>query len=661
MHKSAKSRQWILGAMGLACAMTWVAALGVASAPAHAAPAATAKAEQWSAGGGTVGVRWNRELAADIGLAIQASNNKLPQLSGYGHELFNLRAGDTLQFDVRNGNLRGFLGGALQSSGGYVLDARSGRIDLTDFRLVPRGNAAILDVVSSDGKAWFFVDRLMYELIQNKSRLAVRTMDLRITPELAARLGHPEVAGWTIADVEFTADVLRAGIDPTLMAVSTKWHGMAVPGVAGATYQADLFMKNFFIQYSRCSGCTGVGGNGNTVFTPSSELINNRNSGSLVPTVAGDPRGTSSALYTADVPWYAKFSGNFPPYNNDQHPYLIWNLYRFNADGSIDQIGRSGVKHAFLTLNTACLDNPGDSHILGRGCSDVYSVSNNDASNALGPRSEIIANTNQWGRCGSIYDTNCDGVGESPSIGLYDHRMVVKESQFSGVAGATYKFESWYLARQDIDIYNSMGTVNATFTRNTTTWSVGNSGYKLGPTIDQWVDPAAPTGTQNSVEVVTPEGRFKVAVKATDLGSGQWRYHYAVMNMDFSRPATSGAEPNLRVLKALGFDNFSVPVGTATITDLAFSDGDVDASNDWPATIRNNRIYWISQARNNALNWGTLFRFSFTANQAPVASAVTLHIAADTSRETVAAVGVLAPQAVVSATNTTPVTKAAGR
>ena len=62
------------------------------------------------------------------------------------------------------------------------------------------------------------------------------------------------------------------------------------------------------------------------VFTPSSELRNNVHSGSAHSTVTGDPIDTSSVLYAADIHWYAKFSGNFPPYNNDQHPYLIWNL-----------------------------------------------------------------------------------------------------------------------------------------------------------------------------------------------------------------------------------------------------------------------------------------------------------------------------------------------
>lgn len=628
-----------------AVAMTW----GVAAPEALAAKAApAAKVQAWSAWGGTVGMRWNRELAADIGLKLGAASSRHAELSFREHEMFDLRQTGSLDFNVRNGSLSDFVGGLLQARGGYVLDTPAGRIDLTDFRLVPRVGSAtpILDIVSADGKAWFYVDRLMYELIDNKQRLAVRTMDVRISPELAARLGNPVVADWAIGDMQVTADVTRQGELPQQTLGSTKWHGNPVPGVPGATYQADLFMQTFNVQYSRCDGCTGAGGNGRTVFTPSSTLRNNVNNGTAASTVGGDPLGTSPALYAADIPWYGKFSGNFAPYNNDQHPYLIWNLYRLNADGSIDQIGRSGVKHAFLTINVGCIENPGDDHILGRGCSDTYGVGNNDSSSDLGPRTEIIPNTNQWGRCGSIYDTNCDGLQNNGGNGAYDQRLVVRESQFSGAAqtGATYLFESWYLARQDVNIYNSMGTKRVTFTRSGSVWAVGgNDQYRLGPAIDRWVDPTAPGANAASSSKSTSEGNVKVAVKVTDLGGGRWRYDYAAMNLDFSRPTTEGAEPNLRVTRNLGFDNFSVPVGSATVTDLVFSDGDLDASNDWVTSIRNGRVFFAAANRGNALNWGTMFRFSFIANQPPAAAGISMHIAADNTREVLDVTNLLAP------------------
>jgi hypothetical protein len=640
------SSKRVFNAMALAVAA--VVAAGGFSAQALAAPATGKTQQSWSASRGTVGVRWNRDLVGDLGLRLSPAVGRHMQLSRMEHELFDLNAGSSLDFDVRNSNLYRFIGGALQARGGYVIESKAGRIDLTDFRLSPRkGEVPILDIIGADGKAWFYVDRLMYELIDGKQRLAVRTMDLRISQELASFIGKPEAAGWAIADLEMTTDVLRQGVDPVELA-TPKWHGQAVPGVPGATYQADLFMYNTTFQYSRCDTCTGAGGNGRVVFTPSSELRNNVNNGTAAATVPGDPNGTSAALYAADIPWYQMFSGSNAPYSNDQHPYLIWNLYRLNADGSIDQIGRSGVKHAFLTLNTACIDDPGNSHILGRGCSDVYSVGNNDNNQSMGPRSEIIPATNQWGRCGSIYDTNCDGVQNNSTNGSYDQRLVVRESQFSGTAqtGATYLFEAWYLARQDVNILNSMATKRATFTRSGSVWVVGgNDQYLLGPAIDRWVSPSAREVSKSTADVQTSEGRVKVAAKATDLGGGLWRYDYAVMNLDFARAQTSGAEPNLRVLNNNGFNAFSVPIGSATISNLVFSDGDLDSANDWSSNISNGFVTWTSANNANPLNWGTMFRFSFVTDKAPapVRTYVTLGIANAGTPTSLVADGLISP------------------
>lgn len=640
----------IVGAAALA-ATTCIAAppaRGVAAAAPAAAPA-PARAQHWTAWGGTVGVRWNRELARDLGITIGEGRGRHPEPSWFEHEVFDLRQQGAIEFDVQGGNLAAFVGGVLQARGGHVLDTPAGRIDLTDFRLVPRrGEALRLDLVDAEGRAWFYVDRLMYELVDGGQRLAVRTMDLRIAPELARRIGQPAVADWVIADMELSTAVLERGSgDMTPLNYVYRWDGLPVPGVPGARYEADLFMQTFGVQYSRCSGCTGAGGSGEVVFTPSSTLRNNVNNGSLQVTVANDPLGTSAALYAADIPWYSKFSGNFPPHGNDQHPYLIWNLYRLNADGSIEQIGRSGVKHAFLTINVGCLENPNDSHVLGRGCSDTYSVSNNDASNALGPRSEIIPATGQWGRCGSIYDTNCDGVSNASGNGVYDQRLVVRESQFSGAAqaGATYLFESWYLARGDVAILNSMATKRATFTRSGSVWVVGgNDQYRLGPAIDRWVDPANPGPGAASVQIGTPEGHVKVASRATDLGGGRWRYDYAVMNLDFARAQTEGAEPNLRVLSNRGLSAFEVPSGGGTVTDLVFGDGDLDPSNDWTASVSGGNVRWSAPA-GHSLDWGTLFRFSFITDKGPARNTFSLDVAGAGEPSRLKSTGLVAPQA----------------
>jgi hypothetical protein len=587
----------------------------------------------WSVWGGSVGVRWNRGLAERINLRIGAPDRRIADAPDHHFQRFDMRRQGALEFRIENGHFRGFNGGSLQAVGGYVIDVPGGRIDLSNFRLVPRaGNPFLLDLVSADGKAWFYIDRLMYDHGADNV-LWIRTMDVRISAQLAARIGQPLVADWAIADMELDSEVLRHGEDSDIAGTcddqsgtNCNFSGTAAPG--GGTYQADLFMLSFTPQFSRCDGCSGPTGHGKVVFTPSSSLKNNVNAGSLQVTIANQGAlGTSTALWAADIPWYSKFSGQFPPYNNDQHPFLIWNMYRLNADGSIEQIGRSGVKHAFLTVNAGATCPYGFGHVLGVSCEDTYGTGNNDSPSDLGPRSEIIPATNQWGRCGSIYDASCSGNNTFPSYGDYDYRLTVDESQIK-TASSTYLYESWYLARQDVNIYNSMGTVTTTQNWSGSIWGISASDYKLGPAIDRWVDPLAPPANAKNSELAVAEGHAKLAVKVTDNGNGTWRYDYAVMNLDYSRAVTQGTEPNLRVTSNKGFDRFSVPLPTGvTVSASHFSDGDLNASNDWTIDATGGRVTWTAPASGPTLDWGTLYAFSVTLDSAPIAASGNLRVA----------------------------------
>src|SRR5690606_19040847 len=111
----------------------------------------------------------------------------------------------------------------------------------------------------------------------------------------------------------------------------------------------------------------------------------------------------------------------------------------------------------------------------------------------------------------------------------------------------------------DINIYNSMATLTGTPTFTSDAWNFSNqANYKLGSITDRWVE-NLPAATQaRNTELAVSEGHTKLAVRVTNLGNGQWRYHYAVHNLDFARAVTSGAEPNLRVLSNKSFDRFSV-------------------------------------------------------------------------------------------------------
>ncbi len=619
-------------------------------------PAAQSTARtQWSAWGGTVVVRWSHYMQDEgVTISTPSQNRSLDTArltdGGVGitqalnGDLFQMRRSGSIEFRTLDRQFDGFIGGSLQVQGGYVLTLPrgAGTVNLTDFRLRPNAtNPMRLDVVSQDGRAWFYIDRLMYEIVGQGRILAIYTADMRMTAALASRIGVPAMADQSVGDLEILTELQVAdGPNPVLIPYAdpnpSHWHRDPVPGQpAGTIYQADLFMQNFSIVRKRQEGVSGNEGTGRIVFAPSSTLKNNVNNGTAQPTVPGQgDLSTSSALWTADIPWRRKFSGNFAPYANDQHPYLIWNMYRINANGSIEQIARSGVKHAWLTTNGNCA--PGESHdgqILGRSCSDTYSDGNNDANQDLSVRSEIIASTNQWGRCGSIFDPGCVGsnTNQYPSDDGYVRRMVVHEQQISPTRnpGATYLFDSWYLARQDINIYNSQASQWVTPTFSGSAWNLGNvSGYKLGSVTDRWVSENVPTGTAvANKELANDEGHAKLAVRVTDLGNGTWRYDYALHNLDFGRAVTQGAEPNLRVLSNKGFDRFAVPLPAGAVVSANwFSDGDVEAANDWTASVGSDQVAWTAPA-GNTLDWGTLYSFSITVNKPPVASLGELHVA----------------------------------
>jgi len=613
-----------------------------------AGPSATAM--DWAAWGGTVGIRLNRNTLGSMGISIADSPGKLPANSArltdglnvrqaHNSELFGIREGSSIQFRAESGSFVGFLNGSLQSRGGYNLSLQEGgSIPLVDFRLRPDpGNAMRLDVVSGDGKVWFYIDKLMYDLVNGNRVLAIYTADMRVSRALAERVGHPELIDAPAGDMEILTQVTRqggGGVRGTTPSPS-HYHGEQVVGQpAGVVYQADLFMQGISVSRVNSSNVTGPGGSGKVVFAPNSTLRNNVNAGSAATTISGQgSAGTSSALWTAWIPWHTKFSGNFPPYGNDQHPFLIWNLYRVNADGSIEQIGRSGVKHAWLTTNQGCA--PGedfDSQVLGRSCSDTYGTGNNDANEDLSFRSEIIPATNQWGRCHSLFDPGCVGnnTNPNPSDDGFVRRMVVNEAQISNTVnpGASYLFDSWYLARQDINIYNSMATITGTPTFSGGNWTfAGQANYRLGSVTDRWVE-NLPAGTvAQSSELAVGEGHAKVAVRVTNLGNGQWRYHYAVHNLDFARAQTAGSEPNLDVLSNKGFNQFRMPlpVGVNVIANK-FSDGDLVSANDWTFSSAGGQLTWAAPA-GASLDWGTLYLFSVTTDSPPKSGSAVITVA----------------------------------
>ncbi|HEX7769706.1 MAG TPA: hypothetical protein VF422_06720, partial [Dokdonella sp.] len=333
------------------------------------------------------------------------------------------------------------------------------------------------------------------------------------------------------------------------------------------------------------------------------------------------------------IPWHAKFSGRHPPHNGDQHPVLFWNLYRIGADGRIQQIGASGAKHAFYSVNRHCGCAGGN--VFWPGCDDIYSFASNDNGGGvqnLAPRSEIIPHGVRWARCGSVWDRDCDGRMDAGSGArdLYEFRLLARESDLLPplADGAEYLFEYGYLVRDDADIYNTMGYRRIQPRKSGANWSVQlvdatapHFDFFVGPALDRWVDPSRPGAHAANRELATGDGRARVAAKATDLGDGRWRYQYAIMNIDYARsqvdPARA-AEPDLRLLAQRGFARFALalPAGVQAraLRTAGLHDGE---SGGWRAAQQGRTLAWTAPSHANTLEWGMLRHFEFIAEAAP--------------------------------------------
>ena len=590
--------------------------------------------------GGEIQIYWNRPLLENVGLHVADIEQSLGT-TAEGFDRFGLTQDSQLTALTQGHSLRGLSAGAMYVRGGYTLTGDHIAIAVHDATLRMRAeDHAVFDVINATGERPFFADHVMAEPSTDGHDVAVRTMDLRVSAALAQRLSRLEIAGWQLGTIHVLSPIHGSGLTPVIEICppSKRWPGMPVPEHPGETYQTDVLLPSLTLQVTSCRHCTGPKGEGSIKLTPVTALRNNVNDDSVTATVATDPLGTSSARFSADVPWREMFSAPCAPYGNDQHPYLAWNLYRINADGQLHQLGRSGVKHGHIATNGECVENPGSNHVLGRGCADAYGTGDNDAPAELGPRSEIIPATGEWGRCGSIYDPACTGTVRG-FLGYDDsaYRLIVPEAAMSGErnAGASYFFEGWYVVRDDINPYNSMASLPFAMDWHDQNklWSVNPQGpSSMGPVIDRWVDPSHPTAGSLSTELKTAHGRIKVAVRTAALPDGRYRYDYALMNVDFAIAQTQGEAPNLKILSSQGLTGFAIPLHDGIkAAQATFTDIDHIPDQQWTAATRSTQVSWTGP-NSNALTWGTLYVFSIIANGRPGPAKLTLNTATKTSK-----------------------------
>jgi hypothetical protein len=317
--------------------------------------------------------------------------------------------------------------------------------------------------------------------------------------------------------------------------------------------------------------------------------------------------------------------------NTNEHPVIRQAIYRL-LDGRFEQLGTSWVKHGFLAVNDVgpcaptCV-NPGTAaggNNLRPGCADPYNSTLNGNRNFLGPASEINAFTGMY-PYPPILQTGAGNIANRVQVAHADLDRGLNN-------GARYFAEGHYVTADDaqagngednaaykeIDVFVD-GDVMGGFTSCITpycVWDVGST-FTGDPAIRAWgnTDP----GVRMTDARVPAEGLFILGAKVTDLGTGFWKYEYALANLNSDR---SGA-------------SFEVPIPDgAIVTNIGFHDvnyhsGEPWDGTDWTAVVSGQTLTWSTTSYDvdpnaNALRWSTLYNFRFEVNAPPEDSSVVL-------------------------------------
>ncbi|MFY9823651.1 MAG: hypothetical protein WAM82_19880 [Thermoanaerobaculia bacterium] len=600
---SNRRRPWLVfqrGLLVLAAVFALAAAPGWAGAP-PAPPAQEVETASWAILDAVTTIGLDTGTLSHLGLGVTAIAP-----SGRPHELhplsvmppgapsFEAEGPIVLRAAVATDGFHGFEGGPLDFSGGFRLTGAGRTFDLSGLVLRPGEKTTTLELVDASGVALITTADAQWEFDVRTGLLRYLNADLRILPALARRLGDERYAGVNVGVLDLDATLQTGSLPPAPVPI-----GAVPPACGDWSGVIDVSLTN--MSSIAQGGVATINGRSVVVVLPSADLKN---------------------VGTANVPWYSKFTNlNTPPWN-DQHPFLVWQMARSNA-GVLEPIGRSDLKHAFLTLNNGCdVGACTDPHILGIGCTDVYGTSTNNSVGSLAPRSEVTASTGIWAHCGGIpthFDTNGDctqdffGGGEN----AFTHGLKAAETDLQ-VAGASYYVEAFYIIRDDRNIFNSMGYRQVAPAKTVGVWSFPTVGaYSQGPAINAWVNPVTPGANADNRLLDTGEGHVQLAVRVTDVAGnpGRKRYAYALQNHDFDRRIKS----------------FHVPFNTAVgvIENVAYADGDGFAANDWTSTIDATGITWTAPAGTTPpaeVDYASLVSFRFDSDQLPAAAQSTLGV-----------------------------------
>ncbi len=317
--------------------------------------------------------------------------------------------------------------------------------------------------------------------------------------------------------------------------------------------------------------------------------------------------------------------------SSNEHPVIRQGIYRLR-NNQFEQLGTSWVGHEFLSANDEdpcdppCI-NPGTqngSQEIRPGCASPESASSNGNRTWLGPASAVNAFTGFF-PYPPILETGTGKIANRIQVAHTDLDRNLNE-------GARYFAESQYITADEaqagngennaayieLDIFIN-GETMGFFTNCGTpfcAWDIGQTSSG-DPAIRAW--PSIDPSVRLTDARVPDEGLFIVGAKVTDLGTGYWRYEYAVHNLNSDRSGQSFQAP--------------IPCG-ASVTNIGFHDvnhhsGEPWDTTDWTAELSENAITWSTDPFDvdpnaNALRWSTLYNFRFDVDAPPEDSMATL-------------------------------------
>ena len=515
-----------------------------------------------------------------LGLEVVAIRGEVVQGSaGEARPSFRAVADPALRVEMRNGVVTGFAGEALAFQGGFLIRVRDPEtgaarapLAVVDFSLELASGATPVRFRTMDPSAStpLAVRSAAFGWDAATDEVKLHGGDLYLTPEWARRVGRDELAGEWIG-----------GLDVTLLLDAAADEAIVTPGAEPRGGTLDVLLGELYGMLSAAH--EGTYPNGTAGLAAATTSCNNG---------------------TVNVPWNEPMA--------ETHPFIGLAMFRIE-NGVLEQIGRNWIKHGWFAFandqcSLGCVGGGGT--YLAVGCSDTYSAYNNASLYTLGPREEVNPHTGQWTACGSFFDAtpaDCERdyvpTLEEEQFNV-DHRIHVADGELNR-PGAVYRYEGVYYVAGDQDISNNIGWRECTMSWSGSNWSFDDVNPlqlapEPGPVVASW-------GDQTSHGLVSlDDGEAWLSVAATDLGGGQWHYEYAFYNRTSAR----------------GIREFSVPVGSASISSVGFRDLDDDAGNDWTWQIADGLLTWstddwATDPSASVLEYQMLFNFRFDADAAP--------------------------------------------